>query len=202
MEKIKSKFHLRKIFKIIRNNKSIYLETNPVEKEIFEQNMQDNLFSLLDYIIKIRKIREVVISLYYPLPNEINCLNWIKTFHGQYKICLPKTCGTDLKFYEYNFDETNLVIGEFKLKEPKGDIHDNELIPNIILTPLLAFDKNKNRLGYGKGYYDRLFANYKHKKINYTSVGIAFDDIYYEDTLPIIETDIPLDYIITPSKII
>lgn len=56
-----------------------------------------------------------------------------------------------LKFKEY-ISEDRLKIGKFKVKEP--DDSCKELIPNIVLTPLLSFDSTKNRLGYGMGYYD------------------------------------------------
>ena len=88
-------------------------------------------------------------------------------------------------------------MNKYGIPEPiKSEIK----IPNIILVPLLAYDKNKNRLGYGKGFYDKYLNQYfkMHKKI--LSIGIAFSFQRYHK-LPINEKDYKLDYIITEKGI-
>ena len=73
-------------------------------------------------------------------------------------------------------------------------------MPDVILLPLLVFDKNKNRLGYGKGFYDKyLFKYSKIKKI--LSVGVAFSFQKYHK-LPVNKRDYKLDYIITEKGVI
>jgi 5-formyltetrahydrofolate cyclo-ligase len=73
--------------------------------------------------------------------------------------------------------------------------------PDIIFVPLLAFDNKRNRLGYGKGFYDKFL--YKYKKINkkVLIVGVAFSFQKYNN-LPINKKDIKLDYILTEKGII
>ena len=77
----------------------------------------------------------------------------------------------------------------------------NKIIPSTILVPLLAFDKKKNRIGYGKGFYDKYLNKYLnlHKKI--LTVGVAFSFQKYHK-IPITKMDFQLDYIITEKGII
>ena len=60
-----------------------------------------------------------------------------------------------MDFYKWNLNDP-LKINKYGIPEP---ITTNLIYPDIILVPLVAFDKNLNRLGYGGGYYDRLFIN-------------------------------------------
>ena len=147
-------------------------------------------------------------SCYYPIQNELDCFSIIKKlkiyFENNlkilFKICLPITKEGERKltFYEFT-NEENLKEGKYKIMEP--DISNSkEVIPNIIITPLLAFDSKKHRLGYGKGHFDNTFFNYKEKKVNFISIGIAYDEQLYTGDLPVGEHDQILDYIITPSK--
>ena len=76
-----------------------------------------------------------------------------------------------------------------------------EITPNFILVPLLAFDKNKYRLGYGKGYYDRYLNKINKKKRNIVTIGVAFS-FQRHHKLPVNENDYKLDYILTEEGII
>ena len=73
-------------------------------------------------------------------------------------------------------------------------------IPNIILVPLLAFDSKKNRLGYGKGYYDRYLQKYLNNYKNILTIGIAFS-FQKHHKLPVTNNDVKLNYILTEKGI-
>ena len=77
-----------------------------------------------------------------------------------------------LIFREYN-SQTKLIQGKFGILEPSD--FSKELLPEIILTPCLAFDKSGFRLGYGGGYYDKTFAKLKSIKHKFISIVIAFE---------------------------
>ena len=87
----------------------------------------------------------------------------------------------------------DLTEGAFGIKTSKN----NESItnPDLSLVPGLSFDKNKNRLGYGGGYYDKYLANSQT-----TSIGL-FADVARSFEIPTDETDISLDYILTENGI-
>ena len=88
-------------------------------------------------------------------------------------------------------------MNNYGIPEP---MMSNKIIPSTILVPLLAFDK-KNRIGYGKGFYDKYLNKYLnlHKKI--LTVGVAFSFQKYHK-IPITKMDFQLDYIITEKGII
>ena len=73
-------------------------------------------------------------------------------------------------------------------------------IPNVMLVPILAFDKNKNRLGYGKGFYDHYLNKYLKQFKDILTVGVAFSFQKYHK-LPTNHNDVKLDYIITEQGI-
>ena len=71
---------------------------------------------------------------------------------------------------------------------------------SLILVPVLAFDIKKNRLGYGKGFYDRYLNKYLKKYSNIITVGVAFS-FQKHHKLPIDKNDVKLDYILTEKGI-
>ena len=75
-------------------------------------------------------------------------------------------------------------------------IQTKSLIPDVMLVPLLAFDSQNNRLGYGKGFYDRYLSKFLKNKKKTTTIGIAFSFQKY-NKLPVLKSDIKLDYILT-----
>jgi len=102
-----------------------------------------------------------------------------------------------LNFYPIqNLD--HIALGPYQIPEPLSEekIELNKL--NIILIPLFCFDSKGNRVGYGKGYYDRLLENSPQHLVK---IGISlFDEIEIIDDVR--DNDIPLDYAITPKKMI
>ena len=73
-------------------------------------------------------------------------------------------------------------------------------VPDVMLVPLLAFDKNKYRLGYGNGFYDRYLNKYLKQFKNILTVGVAFS-FQRHHKLPINQNDVKLNYIITEKGI-
>ena len=102
-----------------------------------------------------------------------------------------------MKFYKWQYREP-LNVNTFGMLEPKKD--KNYIVPNIMLVPLLVFDNNKHRLGYGKGFYDRYLNKYLKKFKNILTVGVAFSFQNY-NKLPIEKKDVRLDYILTERGI-
>ena len=84
-------------------------------------------------------------------------------------------------------------VNKFR-KEP--NLPKKFVVPNIMLIPLLAYDINNNRIGYGKGYYDQFLNKYLKIKKNMLTIGIAFSFQKY-NKLPTSSLDVKLDYILT-----
>ena len=101
-----------------------------------------------------------------------------------------------MNFYKWSFFEP-LKINKYGIPEP---VIKNIVYPDILLIPLVAFDKNLNRLGYGGGYYDRLIEKLSKKK-KIIKIGLALS-IQKIDKVPIDVYDKKLDYIVTNKYII
>ena len=96
-----------------------------------------------------------------------------------------------MDFYKWSFSDL-LKINKYGIPEPETK---NKVYPDVILVPLVAFDKNLNRLGYGGGYYDRLIKKLSKKK-KIIKIGLAFS-FQKIDKVPINIYDQKLDYIVT-----
>ena len=135
---------------------------------------------------------------YYPTNFEVDDLDILREFEKKkFKISLPKIKKNfNMDFYQWSFNEP-LMINKFGIPEPNSKIL---VYPDILLVPLVAFDKKLNRLGYGGGYYDRLIDKLsKKKKILKIGLALSIQEI---SLVPINKYDQKLDYIITNKNII
>ncbi len=116
-----------------------------------------------------------------------------------YSLCLPVTTGKSLPlvFHAYAPGDP-LITGALSIQEPL----DRAFVvqPDILLVPLLAFDRQGHRLGYGGGYYDRTLLELRHKK-TILAVGLAFamQEVAH---VPVTSRDARLDWIITEKEAI
>ncbi len=162
------------------------------QEKYFEINKK--FISPLLKLIKKKIKKKPIIALYYPSNFELNALKVLelKYFLNQ-MILLPVIEKNNLmKFYPWKKNKA-LVVNKFGFLEP---IKTQAKIPDIMLIPLLAFDKNKFRLGYGKGYYDRYLNKYISKYKNILKVGVAFS-FQKHHKLPINQNDVKLDFILS-----
>ena len=162
-----------------------------------KKNTQIN-FNQIIKILKKEKITKKIIGGYYPVNFEIDDLELLKKFEkNNFKISLPAIKKKfQMNFYKWSFSDP-LKINKYGIPEPETK---NLVYPDILLIPLVAFDKNLNRLGYGGGYYDRLISKLSKKK-KIIKIGLAFS-IQRIDKVPINMYDQKLDYIITNKYII
>ena len=164
--------------------------------EIREKNNKKNTqidFNQIIKILKKEKITKKIIGGYYPVNFEIDDLELLKKLEKRkFNISLPVIRkNSQMDFYKWSFYDP-LKVNKYGIPEPAiKDI----VYPDVILVPLVAFDNNLNRLGYGGGYYDRLIKKFsKRKKI--IKIGLALS-VQKIDKVPIDVYDQKLDYIIT-----
>ena len=89
-----------------------------------------------------------------------------------------------------------LIINKYGIAEP---ITNKVIYPDILLVPLVAFDKSFNRIGYGGGFYDRYIKKIKKNK-NILTIGLAYS-FQKIKKVPVNNYDIKLDFVITNKKI-
>ena len=114
------------------------------------------------------------------------------------KILVPKidiTSG-DMQHFHFN-DEVELVNNAFGIAEPAGGETFSPDEIDLVLVPLLAFDKRGFRVGYGKGYYDRFLSECRQDVIK---IGLSFFEPE-EQIDDINQFDIPLNYCVTPQQV-
>ncbi len=148
---------------------------------------------LINLIIK-RKVKRI--SLYYPSNYEFSTVKLFKILKKQNKIkILLPVIETDksIKFVNWKFSDP-LLVNKFGFLEPLANT--KKIIPDLILVPIVAFDKFKNRLGYGKGYYDRILRQYIQKNPNIITIGLAYSFQKYKK-IPTSKFDVKLNYILT-----
>jgi len=152
---------------------------------------------LKNILKKFNLLRNKKIGAYFPINFEIDCLEILKQLEKSgYKISLPITGkGNKMDFFEWSFKEP-LSIGKIGIPEP---FSKQKVYPDILLVPLVAFNKHKFRLGYGGGYYDRYIQKIKKiKKILIIGMAFSFQEV---TKLPISEHDKKLDFIFTENYI-
>ena len=94
-------------------------------------------------------------------------------------------------------ETTQIKINAYGIPEPMEGVSINEHEIDVVFIPLLAFDKNGNRLGYGKGFYDRFLSKCLPQTVK---IGLSF----FPPTNTLIKThpnDIPLNYVISPKRV-
>jgi len=180
------KNYLRNHFILKRKNK--HLKTNKFN------------FNLIFKLIKKNfPKKKTTIAGYYPSNYEVDILGFLEmASKKKFKIALPVVKSSKvMNFRSWIFKET-LYISKFGTLEPKRT--NKEVIPDFILVPLVAYDNKMNRIGYGKGYYDRILEKLsKRKKI--VSIGIAHS-FQKSISIPVNKHDFKLDYIFTERGII
>ena len=136
-----------------------------------------------------------IIGLYYPLKDEVDIKQLIGVAIKENKVvCLPRVINDKEMCFIKISSFSELEIGSFNIYEPKynqNNVIDKSLI-ELFIVPGLCFDESYNRLGYGRGYYDRYLINTKGYKI-----GVTFKELFFKkDTIIAGLTDIKMDKII------
>lgn len=114
------------------------------------------------------------------------------------EVIVPKSDFEDNTLKHFLLTEsTRLALNPYGIPEPVDGIEVNPIRIDAVFVPLLAFDNNGHRVGYGKGFYDRFLSECRPETIK---IGLSLFGAE-ENTIPHNDTDIPLDYCVTPEKI-
>ena len=169
-----------------------------IRKDEFNKNKKIKFYKLYKLISKIANLKKIIVGGYYPVNYEFNDLHFLIYLEKKkIKIALPVIKKNfQMRFMKCSLNEP-FLINKYGIPEP---ISKKVVYPDILLVPLVAFDKKLNRLGYGAGYYDRAIERLKKKK-KIISIGLAFDFQEFK-SIPISSYDQKLDYIFTNRKIL
>lgn len=138
------------------------------------------------------------ILAYFPLPDEVSVITVIEALVSQGKtVLLPEVVSdTEMVLREYH-SRSDLKEGAFGIMEPTGKLFDDYNRIETVLVPGMAFDEKGNRLGRGKGYYDRFFADVEARvgRLPYL-IGVAFPFQKFGE-IPHSEHDKMMDKVLT-----
>ena len=181
------KSYLRKKYLIQRKKK--YLTANKFNFNLIFKLIRKHFYK-----------KKITIAGYYPSNYEVNILSFLeKVSKKKFKIALPVINSSGgMSFKSWIFKEP-LYVNKFGILEPKSS--KKKIIPDLIMVPLVAFDNRLNRIGYGKGYYDRSLKKISKIKKNAISLGIAYS-FQKCQKIPTNKHDFKLDYIFTEKGII
>jgi 5-formyltetrahydrofolate cyclo-ligase len=173
-------------------SKVLKLRKNNINKNF--KISSDKFFSFL----KKQKHNLKILGGYYPSNFEIDDLEILKFLEKKdFKISLPIVKkNNQMDFFKWSINDT-LKINKYGIPEP---VSSKILYPDILLIPLVGYDNDLNRLGYGGGFYDRYIEKIeKIKKV--IKIGLAFSYQKLKN-VPINQYDKKLDFIITEKEIL
>ena len=168
-----------------------------IRKKKFDKDFKIDLVKFISFL-KVNKLNFKSIGGYYPSNYEIDDLDVLNLLEKKnFKVSLPIIKkDNQMNFCSWSRGDP-LRVNKFGIPEP---VSSKIFYPDILLVPLVAYDNNLNRLGYGGGFYDRYIEKIdKIKKV--TKIGLAFS---YQKikSVPIDQYDKKLDFIITEKEII
>ncbi len=187
------------------------METNPVieKKQLREQmhsfnqlyDWENISLSVLENLRKFSSqfSKKAIIGAYWPIKGEINNLPFLKEWcDNDGTVCLPsiEDNQSPLAFYTWT-PQTEMEIGQYQIPIPRQ--REKKVLPDILLVPLLAFDKEGYRLGRGIGFYDRTLHDLRLQK-NIYAMGLALEHQLIS-SIPHESHDEKLDCVITDKKV-
>jgi len=141
-----------------------------------------------------------VVAGYSPIRSEIDPIPLMQKLAARgAPLALPVITarGQSLRFRVWSPGD-RLMRGPLGILEPSPAAA--EIVPDIVLVPLAAFDRSGHRIGYGAGHYDRTLAQL-HKSKGFAAIGLAFAAQEVE-AVPALQHDVALDYVLTETRVL
>jgi 5-formyltetrahydrofolate cyclo-ligase len=141
----------------------------------------------------------IIVSGYSPIRSEIDPVPLMRALAAKgVRLALPAVMarGKSLAFRAW-FPDDRLLMGPLGILEPSPAAA--EIVPDIMLVPLAAFDRSGHRIGYGAGHYDYTLAHLRKAKA-IVAIGLAFAAQQIE-AVPALSHDVALDYVLTEKRL-
>ena len=169
-------------------NKQILRQRIRASKAVLDDN--DRRQAALRIFSTIRSMAAFIMAervlLYHSLPDELSTREFLASLPQGKRYYLPRVNGPDLDILPYEASRTHL--GAFHIEEPDGNDTVDVADIDLIVVPGVAYDRSGNRLGRGKGFYDRLLS-----RARAITVGVCYD-FQLVDSIAVDEHDIPVDF--------
>jgi len=181
--------------------KELRTKCKALRQSLSESQIEDFSLAIANQLLKLDIWDKLFYHIFLTIEEqkEINTDYILNILAGKDKnIVISKSNIEDYSMTHYLLtDNTTIKKGNYNVPEPIDGIEIQPSQLEVIFVPLLAYDKNGNRIGYGKGFYDRFLANCKPETVK---IGLSFFDAE-DETFEASENDIMLDYCVTPSRV-
>lgn len=152
-----------------------------------KQRQANAVFTQIEQLQEFGAAEDV--AVYWSLNDEIDTSRFIEKWYNKKRIWLPVVVGDDLIFRQYT-GIGNMRKGAFGILEPSGPELNDIASIEVIIVPGVAFDLQNNRMGRGRGFYDRAL-----QQSGAFKIGVAFNCQIFKQ-IPTIGTDIPMDLVV------
>lgn len=172
------------------DKKELRTHIKSLKKQHSRESLLEQSKSILSKLENNKAFIEAkTVMLYSSLPDEVYTHDFLEKWRNEKKIILPTVVGDDIIPVELSRD-TEFATGDFNILEPQNEEYTGDY--DLIVVPGVAFDRNGNRIGRGKGYYDRFLC----KHLDAYRIGICFD-FQVVDEVPTEDNDIKMNEVIS-----
>lgn len=148
--------------------------------------------TVMAQVEQLARFREALtVLLYWSMDDEVQTHDFVERWYSSKCILLPCVEGDDLVLRQYTGPECLKAGEQFGIGEPTGPVFTDMEKVEMIVVPGVAFDKRGNRMGRGRGFYDRLLK----RTPNAYKVGVAFD-FQMVESVPVEPFDVAMDEVI------
>jgi len=183
------------------NKRELRIKYKQLRNELSENDLEEKSLLIANKILNLPIWEKEYFHIFLPIveKNEVNTEYILHLLSGKDKhIIISRSDFETQKMQHFLLtDSTKIRKNEYNIPEPVDGIEVPNSKIEVVFLPLLAFDENGNRVGYGKGFYDKFLSDCKPETIK---VGLSFfraerviDDVF--------ESDVRLDYCVTPEMI-
>jgi len=183
------------------NKKELRLHYKNLRKSLSEENIEEKSLEISNQLIQLPIWDKTYYHVFLPIEEqkEVNTEFILHLLSGKDKEIVISKSDFETRIMSHFLltDNTKIRKNEYNIPEPVNGLAVPSQTIEVVFVPLLAFDVFGNRIGYGKGFYDKFLAECKPETIK---IGLSFfeavsqiDDVF--------ESDVKLDYCVTPEKI-
>ena len=172
-----------------------------LRQELSNDQIEDFSLAIANQLLKLDIWNNSFYHLFLTIEEqkEINTEYILNILAGKDKnIVISKSNFRDYSMTHYLLtDSTKIIKSDYNIPEPVDGIEIKSSQLEVVFIPLLTFDKEGHRIGYGKGFYDRFLANCKPEAVK---IGLSFfevEEVIFEAS----ENDVKLDYCVTPNQV-
>lgn len=191
----------QKALKMPTNKKEIRIHYKNLRKELSEEVIEEKSLAIANNLIQLPIWDKTYFHVFLPIVEhkEVDTEFILHLLSGKDKEILISKSDFETRTMTHFLltDNTKIKKNEFNIPEPVNGLQVQSSNIDVVFVPLLAFDIYGNRVGYGKGFYDKFLSECRPETIK---IGLSFFEAV-DQIDDVFESDIKLDYCVTPEKV-